>query len=177
MAAAKLVAGVVIFVLGGSPVRSEPSCNDLQKYLTGGQSEFARNRGERRADENRWTSRNPILGGACEIVATFNPSEFKTNCTFNAGGRDVERLAAYQFQSNFVQTCLNGMDSRDDWRKRDTSRAEFGGRAIAETTWTWTQLRNGIERQIIVSNDPGDPDGPDKGRNLLVVIWRERQRN
>ena len=171
MAFFRIAAAAAILGLLGRPVQSEPSCNELQKYLTGGDQVFPSNRGASLPGEHRWTARTPLLNGDCEITAAFTPREFRLNCRFNPGGAETVRVSTQQSLSSYVQTCLNGLESRDDWRKRDTSRTEFDGRVITETRWTWTMLRNRIERQILVSNDSG---GPSNGENLLVVIWRER---
>jgi len=170
----RIAASAAILALLISPARSDSSCGELEKYLKGSDQVFPANRGERRQNENRWKARAPFRGGDCEIAATFNPREFKFDCSFNTGGADGVRLASYQSLGSYVQNCLNSLESRDDWRKRDTSRTEFGGRMIAETTWTWTMLLNAIERQVVVSNDSG---GPSKGESLLVVIWRERPKD
>ena len=174
----RLAACTAILGLLGSPARSNTSCDELEKYLKGGNDAFPRNRDKAlpaEPGEHRWTVHTPLLNGNCELAAVFNPNptEFKMSCHFNPGAPTAVRLASYQSLSSYVQTCLNSQDSRDDWRKRDTSRTEYNGRAIAETTWTWTWLRNRIERQILVSNDSGDPGEPKKSENLLTVIWRE----
>jgi len=170
----RIAAATAILGLLGLPAQSEPSCSELQKYLTGEDQVFPSNRGKPRPGVHRWTAGTPILNGDCEITAAFTPKEFRLNCSYKAGGADAARVSSYQSLSSYVQNCLNGLESRDDWRKRDTSRTEFGGRAITETTWTWTMLRNRAELQILVSNDSG---GASRGENVLIVIWRERSTN
>jgi hypothetical protein len=169
----RLATCTAIMGLLGSPAHSDTSCGELAKYLNGGNDAFPRNRDKALPGEHRWTARTPILNGNCEITAAFNPTEFRMNCSFNPGTANAVRLASYQSLSRYVQTCLDGQDSRDDWRKRDRSRTEYDGRVILETAWTWTSLRNRVERQILVSNDSGDPGKPKKSENRLVVIWRE----
>jgi hypothetical protein len=168
----RLAACTAILGLLGSPAQSESSCGELEKYLRGGNDAFPSNRDRALPGEHRWTVHTPLLKGNCELTAVFNPTEFRMSCRFNPGAANAVRLASFQSLGSYVQTCLNGQDSRDEWRKRDTSRTEYNGRVITETTWTWTWLSNRIERQILVSSDSGDPGEPKKSENLLVVIWR-----
>jgi len=169
MALLRTAALTAMLGLPGSPARSESSCGALEKYLTNRQEAFLASRGERIGNEMRWKARTSLPGGDCEIAAAADSREFSFDCSFNVGGDDAVRLASYQSLGSYVQNCLNSLGSRDDWRKRDTPTTD-GGRAIAETTWTWTMIRTGSEHQIVLSNHPERK--AERGKNLLVVIWR-----
>jgi hypothetical protein len=159
-------------VLGflGSPAQSEPACGDLERYLIGTEHPFVDRRRERVRDDT-WKAPTSILGGNCEVTVITAPTHVKIDCSFNAKAAKAAMLSSYQSMNSYVQNCLNGSKSRDDWRRRDTSRTEYDGRVIAETTWTLTNLRAQTERKILVSNDSA---GSPPAEYLLTVSWRKR---
>jgi hypothetical protein len=166
------IAAAATAVLGllGSPAQSEPACGDLEKYLNGREHSFSDHRGQQVRDrDNVYKALVPILGGNCEITIINGPAHLKIDCSFNAKAAKAAMLSSYQSMNSYVQSCLNGSKSRDDWRKRDTSRTEY-----TETTWTLTDLRDQTERQIVVSSKL---ESSPLAEYLLTVSWKRRTKD
>ena len=171
MCVRRLVASVAVWASLISPARSAITCGDLQKYVVGKDPPFASNRGEPIGNELRWKARTPIPGGDCIIAHSQTPHGFSITCSFDKGAARAAMQSSYQSLSRLVQDCLNGMDSRDDWRKRETSNTDSDGLGVTQTVWTWTMIPYGLERKIIVSNNSGG-DAP--AENILEVNWQQR---
>jgi hypothetical protein len=179
---ARIAAATAILGLLESPAQSTPTCGDLQKYLAGTEEPFTGNRGEQ-IYENKWTPLTSIPGGNCEIVFWAVPAGPSIMCKFDEGAASAVLLSSYRSLTDLVQGCLNGLESRDDWRKRVTSETEFDGQVITKTTWTWTMLRSQTTRQISVSSNSGPTRkttvsnsaiAVPQPENLLSVIWGHR---
>lgn len=154
-------------LLAASPVRAQSVCDGLKKYVTGkAATPFMANR-VRGADS--WRARTPISTGDCNVTFQEKPHQYALTCVFNSGAKEQDLLANYQALGADIQTCLDGLDSRFDWRKRNTSRTEADGRTVKETTWIWTMLRDQTERQVRVSSNSGGAGPPD---DALIVLWR-----
>jgi hypothetical protein len=174
MTVIKVAASIAILALLASPARSAPACDDLQKYLIGRDQPYASNRGER-VEEGQftWKARTPIPGGDCTIAYWETPRGFNITCSFDKGAASAVMQSSYQSLRGVVQDCLNGLDSRDDWRKRETSNTDsYDGRVVTQTTWTWTSIRNQLERKVVVSSNSGG-DAP--AENIMEVSWQGRQ--
>ena len=170
------IATTATAVLGllGSPAQSEPACGDLEKYLNGREHSFSDHRGQRVRDrDNVYKALVPILGGNCEITIINGSAHLKIDCSFNAKAAKAAMLSSYQSMNSYVQNCLNESKSRDDWRKRDTSRTE-NDQVVTETTWTLTNLRYQTEQKIVVSNHSASSP---PAEYLLTVSWRRRTKD
>ena len=166
----KVAASLAVLALIGSPARSAPVCSDFQPYLIATDAQYAANRGEQ-VDEAKWKARTPIPGGDCIIAYWAAPRGMSITCSFDEGAARDARLSSYRSLSKLMQECLDGIESRDDWRKRETSKIEFDGDVVTQIVWTWTQIRNRMERQIVLSNNTG---GTIPAKNQLEMIWRTR---
>jgi hypothetical protein len=163
IATAAAVLGLLV-----SPAQSEPACGDLERYLTGTENSFSDHRGELVRDDV-YKALFPILDGNCEVTIVNGSDHLKLDCSFNAKAAKAAMLPSYQSMNTYVQSCLNGSKSRDDWRKRDTSRTEY-----AETTWTLTDLRYQTERKIVVSSKLASSP---PAEYLLTVSWKRRTKD
>ncbi|MBR0851074.1 hypothetical protein JQ543_25245 [Bradyrhizobium diazoefficiens] len=167
----RIAASVAVWALLASPARSAPTCGDFQKYVNGRDQPFASNRGERIDDQLKWKARTPIPGGDCTVAYSELPRGFTIACSFDKGAANAVMRSSYQSLIGLVQDCLNGMDSRDDWRKREMSNTDsYDGRVVTQTVWTWTMIPYRLERKIIVSSNSGG-DAP--AENILEVSWQE----
>lgn len=164
-----VVAGLMILLLG-SPARSESFCDTLRRYAGAAGIEFKRNRGPL-IGQNRWKAQNGFTGGNCEINLVDKPTMNGIFCLFNPRAVETEIQSYYLTMAGNVQECLKQLESRNDWRKRDTSRTDEGGRTIKETTWIWTELRDQVDNRITVSGNTG---GSMPSNNFLVVTWSLR---
>jgi hypothetical protein len=168
----RIATATAVLGLLGSPAQSEPACGDLERYLTGREHPFSDHRGQRVRDDV-YKALVPILGGNCEITIVNGSAHLKIDCSFNAKAAKAAMLSSYQSMNSYVQNCLNESKSRDDWRKRDTSRTE-NEQVITETTWTLTDLRHQTERQIVVSNNSASSP---PAEYLLTVSWKRRTKD
>ena len=167
-----LLSGTLLFA--ASPARSEPMCEDIKKYVEGKAAQpFMQNHGTA-IGPNQWKARRQIRPGDCTVMSSATPTLHALTCIFNKGAEQSELLSYSEKLGADIQTCLDSLNSRFDWRKRDTSRTEADGRSVRETTWIWTMLRDQTERQVRVSNIVG---GADPSRDALIVLWRSLDDN
>src|SRR6478736_5618602 len=152
----RIAASVAVWALLVSPARSALVCDDFQKYVIEQDHPFTANRGERIGDRDEWKARTPIPGGDCTVTYSELPRGFSIACSFDKGAADAVLRSSYRSLIGLVQDCLNGLDSRDDWRKREMSNTDsYSGRSVTQTVWTWTMIPYRLERKIIVSNNSG----------------------
>jgi hypothetical protein len=161
----------IIMLLLGSSAQSQSICDGLKKYLVRAAIPFIADRGAP-IKQGEWRARSGISNGKCTITLVNSPREHRIICSFNDGAARSTLQSHFESLGTDVKSCLAGLDSRHEWRKRDTSRTEANGRVAQETTWIWTMLRNQTERQIRVSIHAG---GSESASNLLIVIWRSLQ--
>jgi hypothetical protein len=156
-------------ICGAQSAQPVSICDGIKKHVNGRAAmPFRMDRAAQIAPD-MWKARTQITQSDCVIGSSQSSTQQAFSCTFNNGATEEVLSSYYQSLVGEVQTCLNGLDTRFDWRKREISQTNTDGLALVETTWTWTTLRDQQERQILASSMSG---GSDPGNNHLIVIWR-----
>src|SRR3954452_8334742 len=123
MTTIKVAVSIAILALTGSPARSAPACSDFEPYLLPTDAPYAANRGEQ-VEKDKWKARTPIPGGDCTIAHWIMPRGMSIACSYDEGAAPDAILSSYRSLGKLMQGCLDGMESRDEWRKRETSKTE-----------------------------------------------------
>src|SRR6201999_997115 len=101
--------------------RCEPVCDTVKKYVEGKAARpVIANHGPS-IGSNAWKARTQIPPGDCTIAQVAKPRQYTLTCTFNEGAAEADLTSFYQGLTNSLQQCVDGLDSRTDWRKRNAS--------------------------------------------------------
>jgi hypothetical protein len=137
-------------------------CDGLKKFVNGkAATPFTRDHGAV-VESNMWKARTQIAQGDCKVRS------HSYVCLFNDGPAEADLASSYQAKVGDVQACLNSLDSRFDWRKREGSEKKANGATLTWTRWIRTTLRDQQERKVEVSNYVG---GSRPGDNSVSVLW------
>jgi hypothetical protein len=156
----------MLFVMAPAAGQAQSTCEVLQKYLGKAAIPFMINRGPL-IKPGEWQARRGFPEGNC-IIIVQQPDRLEhfITCTFNEGKPADAVLSSYHSMEADIQNCLDGLETKNEWSKRDTS---WG----PDKEMIWTLPDDWAEKTIRLS---GHVLGPNPPGNLLVVKFRVMQR-